>query len=149
MISNETYFLNSNPDTTITSPGNGRHQLTVTAYNDTNNSILPESSRGYTRIGEIKPDLAAPGYQLTCAVRGGQYGTVTGTGAAAAHTAGIVAMVLEWAIVRGNYPRMTGNNVNRLLISGAVRSSGNVYPNNIWGYGQVDVNRLFERLASL
>ncbi len=149
MISRDTYFLDSNPDTTITSPGNGRHQLTVSAYNDATNSILPESSRGYTRIGEIKPDLAAPGFELTCAVRGGQYGSVTGTGAATAHAAGIVAMVLEWAIVRGNYPRMTGNNVNRLLISGAVRSSSYVYPNNIWGYGQVEVNRLFERLASL
>ncbi|WP_312503517.1 S8 family peptidase [Lacrimispora sp.] len=149
MISRETYFLNSNPDTTITSPGNGRHQLTVAGYNDTNNSILPESGRGYTRIGEIKPDLAAPGYQLTCAVPRNQYGTVTGTGAAAAHATGIVAMVLEWAIVRNNYPRMTGNNVNRLLISSATRSSSDVYPNNIWGYGQVDVNRLFERLASL
>ncbi|WP_349945336.1 S8 family peptidase [Lacrimispora sp. BS-2] len=149
LISRETYFLNSNPDTTITAPGNGRHQLTVAAYDDTNNSILPESGRGYTRIGEIKPDLAAPGNQLTCAVPRSQYGSVTGTGAAAAHTAGMVAMVFEWAIVRGNYPRMTGNNVNRLLISSATRSSTNVYPNNIWGYGQVDINRLFERLASL
>ncbi|MDR0922809.1 MAG: S8 family peptidase [Hungatella sp.] len=149
LISRETYFLNSNPDTTITAPGNGRHQLTVAGYDDTNNSILPESGRGYTRIGEIKPDLAAPGNQLTCAVPRNQYGSVTGTGAAAAHTAGIVAMVFEWAIVRGNYPRITGNNVNRLLISSATRSSSNVYPNNIWGYGQVDINRLFERLASL
>ena len=149
LISRETYFLNSNPDTTITAPGNGRHQLTVSGYDDTNNSILPESGRGYTRIGEVKPDLAAPGNQLTCAVPRNQYGAVTGTGAAAAHTAGIVAMVFEWAIVRGNYPRITGNNVNRLLISSATRSSSNVYPNNIWGYGQVDINRLFERLASL
>ncbi len=149
LITRETYFLNSNPDTTLTSPGNGRHQLTVAGYNDLNDSILTESSRGYTRTGEIKPDLAAPGYQLTCAVPGGMYGTVTGTGASAAHTAGIVAMVLEWAIVRGNYPRMTGNNVNRLLVSGATRSSTYTYPNNIWGYGQVEVNRLFERLASI
>ncbi|MBE7722721.1 S8 family peptidase [Lacrimispora indolis] len=149
LISRETYFLNSNPDTTLTAPGNGRHQLTVAAYNDMNNSILPESGRGYTRTGEIKPDLAAPGYQLTCAVPGNMYGSVTGTGAAAAHAAGIVAMVFEWAIVRENYPRMTGNNVNRLLVSGATRSDTFIYPNNIWGYGQVDVNRLFQRLASL
>ncbi|ADL02757.1 S8 family peptidase [Lacrimispora saccharolytica] len=149
LITRETYFLNSNPDTTLTSPGNGRHQLTVAGYNDANNSILPESSRGFTRIGEIKPDLAAPGYQLTCAVPGNMYGTVTGTGASAAQATGIVAMVLEWAIVRGNYPRMTGNNVNRLLINGAARSSSNIYPNNIWGHGQIDVNNLFERLASI
>ncbi|MEY8354779.1 S8 family peptidase [Lachnospiraceae bacterium 54-53] len=149
LISNETFFLNSNPDTTTTSPGNARHQLTVTAYNPFNESILTESSRGYTRSGEIKPDLAAPGYQIPCAVPGDRYGTATGTGAAAAQAAGIIAMVFEWAIVRGNYPRMTGNDVNRLLISSAVRNPAVTYPNKIWGYGKIEVNRLFERFTSL
>ncbi len=145
IISNETFFLNSNPNTTVTSPGNATHQLTVAAYNQLSNSILAESGRGYTRIGIVKPDLAAPGYQLPCAAPGNRYATATGTGAASAHAAGIIAMVLEWAIVKGNYPRMTGNNINRLLIGGANRTQVNTYPNNIWGYGQIDVNRLFER----
>ncbi|MGC6175501.1 S8 family peptidase [Lacrimispora sp. 38-1] len=148
LLSGDTFFLDSNPDTTITSPGNARHQLTVTAYNQLSDSILPESGRGYTRIGQIKPDIAAPGFELTCAVPGGLYGTATGTGAAAAHAAGIIAMVFEWAIVRGNYPRITGNDANRLMISGAVRNPANTYPNNIWGYGQVEINRLFERFTS-
>lgn len=149
MLSNETYFLNSNPDTTITSPGNARHPLTVAAYNQNSDSILPESGRGYSRSGQIKPDISAPGYQITCAVPGNLYGTATGTGAAAAHAAGIIAMVFEWGIVRGNYLRITGNDVNRLMISGAVRNSAYSYPNNIWGYGQVEINRLFERLLNL
>lgn len=149
LLSNETFFLNSNPDTTITAPGNGRHQLTVAAYNQFNDTILAESGRGYTRTGNVKPDIAAPGFQIPCAVPGGLYGTATGTGAAAAQAAGIVAMVFEWAVVKGNYPRMTGNDVNRLLISGATRSSSFTYPNNVWGYGQIDVNRLFERFTSL
>lgn len=146
LLSTGTFFLNSNPDTTITSPGNTRHPLTVTAYNQNNGSILPASSRGYTRTGQIKPDIAAPGFQLTCAAPINQYGTATGTGAAAAHAAGIIAMVFEWAIVKGNYLRMTGNDANRLMISGAFRNPAYSYPNNIWGYGQVEVNRLFERL---
>ncbi|WP_124068252.1 S8 family peptidase [Clostridium sp. E02] len=149
LLSNETFFLNASPDTTITEPGNARHQLTVAAYNQLNDSILAESGRGYTRTGIIKPDIAAPGYELTCAVPGNRYGTITGTGAAAAHAAGIVAMVFEWGIVKGSYPRITGNNANRLMISGATRSSSNTYPNNIWGYGQVDINRLFERFTSV
>lgn len=148
LISDETFFLDSSPETTVTSPGNARHPLTVTAYNQLNDSILPESGRGYTRIGLVKPDVAAPGYEITCAIPGGRYGTATGTGAAAAHGAGIMAMVFEWAIARENYPRITGNDVNRLIISGAVRNSSTVYPNNIWGYGQVDINRLFERFTS-
>lgn len=150
IISNETFFLKPNPDTTITSPGNGLHQMTVTAFNQFNDSILIESSRGYTRSGLVKPDIAAPGYQLPCAVPGNnQYGTVTGTGAAAAHTAGAIAMMLEWGIARGNYTSMTGYDVNRLIIRGARRDSSMVYPNNIWGYGQLDINNLFRRLTNL
>ncbi|WP_394526299.1 S8 family peptidase [Lacrimispora sp. JR3] len=150
MISDETFFLNPNPDTTITSPGNGINQLTVTAYNQFDESILLESSRGYTRIGLVKPDIAAPGYQIPCALPGvSQYGTLTGTGAAAAHTAGAIAMVMEWGIPRGNLTYITGYDVNRLIIRGARRDSSIIYPNNIWGYGQLDVNNLFLRLANI
>jgi hypothetical protein len=56
-------------------------------------------------------------------------------------------MIFEWAITKDNYPRMTGNNANRLLISAAIRSPENTYPNNIWGYGQLNVNRIFERFT--
>ncbi|MEY8356864.1 S8 family peptidase [Lachnospiraceae bacterium 54-53] len=149
LISDETFFLNPNPDTTITSPGNGVHQMTVTAYNQFSSSILIESSRGYTRNGLVKPDIAAPGFQLPCALPGNRYGTLTGTGAAAAHTAGAIAMVMEWAIPRGNYTSMTGNDINRLLIRGARRDNENIYPNNVWGYGQLDVNNLFQRLTNI
>ncbi|MDW2796814.1 S8 family peptidase [Clostridium boliviensis] len=149
IISNDTFFLNPNPDTTITAPGNAPSQLTVTAYNQFNDSILIESSRGYTRNGLVKPDIAAPGYQIPCALPGNLYGTMTGTGAAAAHTAGAIAMILEWAIPRGNYTSMTGNDVNRLLIRGAARDSSIIYPNNIWGYGRLDVNNLFRRLTNI
>ncbi|WP_442855587.1 S8 family peptidase [Clostridium sp. Marseille-P2415] len=147
LISDETFFLNPNPDTTITSPGNGASQLTVTAYNQFDDSIIIESSRGYTRNGLVKPDIAAPGYQLPCALPENRYGTLTGTGAAAAHAAGVIAMVLEWAIPRGNYTSMTGSDVNRLIIRGARRSDTIIYPNNIWGYGELDINSLFQGLT--
>lgn len=149
LISNDTFFLNPNPDTTITSPGNGVNQLTVTAYNQLTDSILGESSRGYARNGLVEPDIAAPGFELPCAVPGNLYGTATGTGAASAHAAGIVAMVMEWAIPRGNYPSMTGNDINRLIIRGARRSTTEVYPNNVWGYGQIDINNLFQGLTNI
>lgn len=149
LISNETFFVNSSPDTTITSPGNGTHQLTVTAYNQFNDSILPESGRGYTSDDQVKPDIAAPGYQLPCALPGNQYGTATGTGAAAAHTAGAIAMLMEWAIVKGNYPTITGYDINRMIMRGGNRSQKELYPNNIWGYGQLDVNKLFQVLTNI
>ncbi|WP_310603315.1 S8 family peptidase [Anaerosporobacter sp.] len=147
LISDDTYFLESDPNTTITSPGNATYPLTVTAYNQYNSSILITSSRGYTRKNIVKPDVAAPGYQQTCALPNGLFGTLSGTGGAAAHSAGIIAMVLEWAVTRGNYTSITGIDINRLIIRGADRSEDYTYPNNVWGYGQIDVDGLFSRLA--
>lgn len=147
LISNETFFLNSNPNTTITSPGNGMHQLTVTAYNQFNDSILIESSRGYARNNLVKPDISAPGYQIPCALPRNSYGTLTGTGAATAHTTGAIAMILEWGIPRGHYTTLSGNTVNSLITRGSRRESSTIYPNNIWGYGMLDINELFQRLT--
>lgn len=146
LITNETYFLNSNPDTTITSPGNTADPTTITAYDPVTEGIGTFSSRGYTRIGRVKPDLAAPGVNITCPTLGNGYGSVSGTGAATAHTAGIVAMVLEWASIEQNYIPINGFIIKELLIRGAKRNPTLTYPNNIWGYGKVDVYGLFRML---
>lgn len=149
LITKETFFMDSNPDTTITAQGDSMHPLTVTAYNQNNGEILAESGRGYTRLGQVKPDVGAPGYQLSCAIPDYQYGTVTGTGAAAAHAAGVIAMVMEWAYNKGNYTAITGNQVNRLIMRGASRDRLDSYPNNIWGYGKLDAEGIFKQLMTL
>ena len=146
LISLETYFPDSNPDTTITSPGNATRPLTVTAYNPLDGNIWINSGRGYTRTNQVKPDIAAPGYKLNCPLPGNRYCSATGTGAAVAYATGIVAMLLEWAVVRGNYTSITGTDIRRLLTRGAYRSPELTYPNNIWGYGQIDVDGVFDRL---
>ena len=149
LLPDSTFFLSSNPNTTITSPGNTRNALTVAAYNQLNGNILNESGRGYTRSGLVKPDLAAPGYQIPCALPDGKYGTLTGTGAAAANAAGAVAMVFEWTRGKGNLTYITGEQINRLLLRTAQRNNAYSYPNNIWGYGQLDVYNLLSQLSKI
>ncbi|WP_024346446.1 S8 family peptidase [Lacrimispora indolis] len=149
LISNGTFFLNPNPDTTITSPGNSRRTLTVTAYNQQTSNILDESGRGYTRSGLVKPDIAAPGYQIPCAIPENQYGTLTGTGASAAIAAGAAAIIFEWTQGKGNLTYISGEQVTRMLIRGAQRNAAYHYPNNIWGFGQLDVYRLLQRVSML
>jgi len=146
LITDETYFLQSNPDKTITSPGNAVKSITITSYNPSNGGIAINASRGYTRTNIIKPDLAAPGVDLTCPIIGNAYGTASGTGCATAHTAGIAAMLLEWGIVRGNYTSINGQEIQKLLIRGAERSDDLEYPNNVWGYGKVNIYNVFKRL---
>ena len=149
LISDNTYFLNASPDVTITNPGNSYSTLTVSAYNQFDDTILEQSGRGYTSDGLVKPDVAAPGYQIPCAIPGNQYGTMTGTGAAAAHAAGGIAMVMEWTLCKGNYTRLTGKQINRMIVRGARRSNSYFYPNNVWGYGQLDVNEIISRLIKI
>lgn len=144
IISSDTFFLVPDPEVTVTSPGNAHNPLTVTAYNPLQNSILLTSSRGYSATGTITPDLAAPGYAVKGPIPNQNYGTATGTGAAAAHTTGIIALLLEWAVLKGNYTTITGRDIGRLLTRGARRDDGIVYPNPVWGYGQIDIVGLFK-----
>ncbi len=65
-ISDGTVFLRPNPDTTITEPGNAFLPLTIAAYNHLNGSIYLHSSRGFTRTGAVKPDLAALAWTSIC-----------------------------------------------------------------------------------
>ena len=63
-ISDETFFLRPDPDTTITDPGNTAAIITTAAYSHQTGGIYLHSSRGFTRTRTIKPDLAAPGVRL-------------------------------------------------------------------------------------
>lgn len=145
-ISNETYFLEANPNTTITSPGNAFTPITTTAYNPVGGGIWLSASRGYTRTNFVKPDLAAPGVNVLAPMLNNTYGVVSGTGAATAHLTGIIAMLLEWAVLRARYPGITGVAIKHLLIRGARRDMDITYPNNVWGYGKVDLFGVFEML---
>ncbi len=145
-ITPNTYFIRSNPYTTILSLGNSRVPITVTAYNDADNSLYLEASRGYTRIGVIKPEIAAPGVNIVYPTLDQGFAQVTGTSASAAHTAGVSALLLEWGIINGNYPRMSTLDIKTFMIRGARRTPDMRYPNRDWGYGILDVYNAFDSL---
>ncbi len=147
-ISESTFFLQSDPYTTITSPGNGLIPITATAYNPTNKNLYQRASRGYTRINEIKPDLAAPGVNIQAPTLQHGFTEISGTGAAAAHTTGVTAILLEWGIVRNNDPGIDSMGVKKLLIRGASRSPTQTYPNRDWGYGILDIYNVFDLLRA-
>ena len=77
----------------------------------------------------------------------GQFGTMTGTSAAAAIGAGAAALLLEWGIVRGNEPGMRTWEVKSLMIRGARRNEKASYPNLFTGYGALDVFHIFETVT--
>lgn len=147
-ISDSTFFIQSDIYTTILSLGNAIVPITVTAYNDSNESLYLNASRGYTRIGVIKPEIAAPGVNVTGPTLQKGYTSYTGTSVAAAHTAGVVAMLLEWGYVKGNLPDMNTIALKSLIIRGARRKEDIEYPNRDWGYGILDIYRVFYSLLT-
>lgn len=147
-LSGDTYFLNSNPSTTLTEPGAAERVISVGAYNHITDASYAASGRGYTATGLIKPDFVAPGVDVYGVRAGGGYTTRTGTSIAAAHAAGAAALLLTWGVTDGNLPYMGTNEVKSVLIRGAKRENSTVYPNNIYGYGKMDVIEAFNKLRT-
>lgn len=147
-LSGDTYFLNSNPSTTLTEPGAAERVISVGAYNHITDASYVASGRGYTATGLVKPDFVAPGVDVYGVRAGGGYTTRTGTSVAAAHAAGAAAILLTWGVTDGNLPYMGTNEVKSVLIRGAKRENNTVYPNNIYGYGKMDVIEAFYKLRT-
>ena len=139
-------FLRPNPDTTLTVPSASVSTMTTAAYNAYDNSLFLNSSRGFTRTGQIKPDFAAPGVNVFGPNLRGGFTTATGTSVAAAITAGACAQMVEWGM-RRTPPRIFNNTeLKSLFIRGADRSRQELYPNREWGYGTLNVYQVFSSL---
>ncbi len=145
-ISDDTFFLRPDPDTTITDPGNSQSLLTVAAYDHTNGGIYIHSSRGFNRIGQVKPDLAAPGVNIQGAGLKNTFTRMTGTSSAAAHVSGAAAILLHWGVIQKNNFFMNTSSIKTYLIRGAKRNPALTYPNREFGYGTLDLYEAFLRL---
>lgn len=143
-LNGETYFLNPSPYVTLTDPGVAERPITTSAYNDVNNSFYANSGRGFLRDGTIKPDLAAPGVEVSTSL-----GRMTGSSLAAAMTAGGVAQFFQWAVVQRNNPLAESREIKSYFIRGATRDPDLVYPNREWGYGRLNVAGAFDALAGV
>jgi subtilisin family serine protease len=148
LISSNTFFIRSDPNVTILSPGNAEVPLTVTAYNYVDDSLFVESGRGYSRLGSIKPNVAAPGVNIIGPTLEKGFQSFSGTSTSVAHIAGVAAMLLEWGIIRNNLQGMSTVEFKKLVMRGARRDVNLQYPNRDWGYGILDVYNIFDSLRT-
>lgn len=145
-VEEETRFLRPDSNTTICEPGNAVNLITMAAYNHKNDSLYLNSSRGYTSLGEVKPDLVSPGVDIYGPVSRNRFGSRTGSSIAAANGAGCCALMLEWGYVNGASPSLQTTQIKNYFIRGAVRKDNVVYPNPEWGYGQLDIYNTFQNM---
>ncbi len=141
-LQEETFFLNASATETITSPGDAFYGITYVPYDVDNDSLYVRASQGYTRSGQVKPDLAAPGVNVDV-VQGNRVVSRSGSSVAAAFGAGIGALMQEWAFTKLNDRTLNGQNMKYYLTQGAVQSEGYTYPDRAWGYGMVNIYDAF------
>ncbi len=137
------YFLSPHPDITLTEPAMAMDIIATTAYNPANASFYIDSGRGFSRNGMPRPDLAAPGVNVSTA-----YGKQSGSGFSAALTAGAVAQLMQWAVVEGNNVFADTRVIKGYLLRGARREADILYPSKEWGFGRLDMAGTFTSLRS-
>ena len=139
-----TAFLIPNSSVTLTIPSTAALAVTVAAYDARTFSYADFSGRGpagsFEGGGVLKPDLAAPGVEVTAPMPGGGYGLFSGTSFAAPFVTGGAALLMEWGIVKGNDPYLYGEKVKAYLRRGAREFPGyDRWPNELLGYGALCV----------
>lgn len=132
-----TRFLLPTPELSLTIPSTARRAIAVGAYNSYLNNYAEFSGRGYVYGNvNIKPNLVAPGVNITCPLPGGGYVVRTGTSMATPFVTGSTALMMEWGIIKNNDPFLYGEKVKAYLERGAKPLPGiEEYPNELVGWG--------------
>lgn len=147
IINPGTKFRDSSASYTINYPATYGDVIAAGAFNLLENSIWPPSSRGPTINGLRRPDIVAPGVDIISTYPGNNYATMTGTAASGAYLAGSIALYLQYTLADKYYPLKGFTNMIRTYIrAGAKRNAEIVYPNDIYGYGFLDIRGAFEQL---
>lgn len=146
VLNRNTGFYLPTPYATLTIPSTASRLVTVAAYDSRSLAYADFSGRGFQEEGTGKPDVAAPGVNITTTVVGGSYGTATGTSFATPFVTGAAALLMEYGIVRGNDPFLYGEKVKAYLRRGARPLPGFAeYPNEQVGYGALCVRESLPR----
>ena len=146
LLDPDTKFLSPSQYTTLTIPGTSRGAIVAAFYNQNNNATVGQSGRGFTRDGRVKPDIAAGGINAVVTMPGGGTRVVSGSSVATAITACCCALIMQWGAVDGNDPNLYATEIRTYLIRGTNMRVGDIYPNEQWGYGAIDMKGVFDSI---
>ncbi|EQB88431.1 subtilisin family serine protease [Clostridium punense] len=141
-----TRFLDSDADITIMSPGTARDIITTAGYDQSTNTILPQSGRGFTRDGRVKPSITCAATKILTTGLKDQLQVVSGMAVAGAIVAGTGAILMQWGIVEKNDEDMYPQKPRNYMIASTIKQPDLMYPNTQWGYGVLSIELLLENL---
>lgn len=141
-LSPNTRFLKPTTELTVTVPGTASRVITVGSYNSRTDIVSIFSGEGDIDSCVLKPDILAPGENIVSYLPGGNTGALSGTSMAAPHVTGVCALFLQWGIVNGNDLFLYSARLKALLLTSARRTGNLVYPNNLMGYGFLNLTTL-------
>lgn len=142
----DTAFIAANHYGTFTTPGDTSNILTVAAYNQNNNNTLKYSGVAFKNDRLDNINIAAGGINQKTIGPSNRIDIVSGTSVSAAIVSGVCALLFQWGIVDGNFPYMYSQSLITFLIRGTERRRGDIYPNAEWGYGILDVFKIFSNI---
>jgi len=132
--------INDFPSFTITDPGNAERVITVGSTHPEaplSHGVSYFSSRGPTVDGRLKPDLVAPGEQITAPLPHKDWGALDGTSMAAPHVSGAAAMLMA------RYRELIGKpDLIKKILCGTATDLGR--ERTFQGHGLVDVLRALQ-----
>ena len=141
-----TKFSESTPNYTINFPSVQQDLISVGTYDTNTNSVWASSSRGPSIIKRLKPDIIAPGVNIIAPYPNNKYATITGSAPAGANVSGIVSLLYEYIIAQKTYPNKGFVQMVRTYIHAGGRRGSNQYPNEIEGYGIINLRGMFDEL---
>lgn len=145
-----TGFLRPVSTTTLTNPATAIRAITVGAYDSLTFSYADFSGRGPLTgesAGAVKPDIVAPGVNISTVSVGGGIMEFSGTSFATPFVTGSAALLMEWGIVRENDSYLYGEKVKAYLRRGARPLPGfEEYPNEVVGYGALCTAKSFPKI---
>ncbi len=132
---------------TMSVPSGAKNTIVVGATTD-NDGMTSFSSWGPTDDGRIKPDVTAPGSNVTSCNAGGGYTTMSGTSMATPGVAGVNALLLQaWHQSVNSDENPLPETVKALLCNGA-EDLGTGGPDYAYGFGRVDAQASVDMIYS-
>ena len=136
-----TGFLFPTEERTLTIPSTSYQTIGVGAYDSATFTYADFSGRGPAGPGRrAKPDIVAPGVDITAPIPGGGFEELSGTSFATPFATGGASLLMEWGIERRNDPFLYGEKVKAYFQRGARPFVGiTQYPSPLVGYGALCV----------